>query len=183
LKEFHLDQKLIEGCLRRFPEAQEAVYKQVYVHFMKICLRYTGNYDDAANVMQDAFIKIFTRIDSFHGKGSFEAWMKRILVNQAVDFVRKQKQFQQVEFKEKYDIIENQEEEESILMDEAHILEIIGELPKMQLLVFNLFVMDQCSHQEIAERLSISVATSKWYLFEARRILKTKLKKIIYGQE
>jgi RNA polymerase sigma-70 factor, ECF subfamily len=181
VNELHIPQELIDGCLRRAPEAQEGVYRICYASFMKTCLRYTGNYDDAANVLQDAFLKIFTRIDAFSGKGNFAGWMKRIVINTAIDHVRKEKQQGHVPLAHVPEIAESDAVSERFVVDEKKLLEVIQELPKMQLLVFNLFVMDDCSHQEIAERLSITVATSKWYLFDARKILQKKLAVYVNG--
>ncbi len=179
MKEIDIPYQLIEGCRQKRPEAQEAVYKAVYTSFMKIGLRYTGNYEDAANILQDSFIKIFTRMEGYTEKGGFVGWMKRIVVNTAIDFIRKEKQIQHIPLNEHHEMLEEEQElKENYVNDEKQLLAIIRELPSMQLMVFNLFVMDECSHQEIAERLSISVATSKWYLFEARKILKKKLTQI-----
>lgn len=182
MKEIEIPDHLIDGCRQKKPEAQEAVYKSVYTYFMKIGLRYTGNYDDASNILQDAFIKIFTRMDGYTGKGQFIGWMKRIVVNTAIDFIRREKQTQHMPLNAQHELLEEEEDlAERFINDEKQLLSIIRELPTMHLMVFNLFVMDDCPHQEIAERLSISVASSKWYLFEARKILKKKLTQLQHG--
>lgn len=182
MKEIEIPDQFIEGCRQKKPEAQEAVYKAVYAYFMKIGLRYTGNYDDASNILQDSFIKIFTRMDGYTGKGQFVGWMKRIVVNTAIDFVRREKQTLHMPLNAQHEMLEEEEElSEHFIKDEKQLLSIIRELPTMHLMVFNLFVMDDCPHQEIAERLSISVASSKWYLFEARKILKKKLTQLHHG--
>ena len=112
-------------------------------------------------------------MDGYTGKGQFVGWMKRIVVNTAIDFVRREKQSLHMPLNAQHEMLEEEEElSEHFIKDEKQLLSIIRELPTMHLMVFNLFVMDDCPHQEIAERLSISVASSKWYLFEARKILK-----------
>jgi RNA polymerase sigma factor (sigma-70 family) len=180
VKELVISQELIDGCLKRLPDAQESLYRLVYPSFMKICLRYTNNYDDAANVLQDAFIKIFTRMESFSQRGVFYGWMKRIVVNTAIDYVRHKKQQVILTLEQVPELAEEEKPLETWFIDEKQLINTIGELPTMQLLVFNLFVMDNCSHQEIADRLSISVASSKWFLFDARKILQKKLANHLY---
>lgn len=180
MKELVVSQELIDGCLKRLPDAQETLYKLVYPGFMKICLRYTNNYDDAANILQDAFIKIFTRIDTFSQRGVFYGWMKRIVVNTAVDHVRNKKQQVILTLEQVPELADEEKTSDAWFVDEKQLINTIGELPTMQLLVFNLFVMDNCSHQEIADRLSISVASSKWFLFDARKILQKKLANQLY---
>ncbi|MEZ5173098.1 MAG: sigma-70 family RNA polymerase sigma factor [Bacteroidia bacterium] len=173
--EIIISKELTDACIRKLPDAQEAVYKLVYSEFMKICLRYTGDYDEAANVLQEAFIKIFMRSEAYSGKGSFVGWMKRIVVNSAIDQIRKRSKLVEVPIDEQEWSVSEDIPEHEYIVDQPLLLKTIRELPEMQLLVFNLFVMDNCSHQEIAVKLSISVASSKWHLFEARRILKNKL--------
>ncbi len=180
MKEISIEEDLVEGCKQRKADAQEAVYRKAYAPFMQICLRYTGNYEDAVNVLQDSFLKIFTRVDAYTGKGAFVGWMKRIVVNSAIDFVRKQKQESIVSLEKAGELAEEVDSEKEWLVDEKQLIQTISELPAMHKLVFNLFVMDDCSHKEIAERLSISVSTSKWYLFDARKILQKKLAIYLY---
>lgn len=181
MKEFDFSQELIDGCLRRLPDAQETLYKIVYPGFMKICLRYTGNYDDAANVLQDAFVKIFTRMESYGNRGFFYGWMKRIVVNSSIDHVRQKKQQLHIPLELMQELAEEEKAVEHWLVDEKQLIKAIRELPTMQLLVFNLFVMDNCSHNEIAKRLSISVSSSKWYLYDARKILQKKIAPQLHG--
>jgi RNA polymerase sigma-70 factor, ECF subfamily len=174
--QIQIDKEIIEGCLKRQPQAQEALYRSCYKVFMKICMRYTDSYDDAANVLQEAFIKIFMRIEAYKGTGDFVGWMKRIVVNTAIDYVRKEKTQGHISMPEVPDVMENEtQDEEKYVIDEKQLLQLIRELPKMQAIVFNLFVMEDYSHQEIADQLNITVALSKWYLFDARKILQKKL--------
>jgi RNA polymerase sigma factor (sigma-70 family) len=103
-------------------------------------------------------------------------WMKRIVVNTAIDYVRKEKTHAHISMPEVPDVIENEtQDEEKYVIDEKQLLQLIRELPKMQAIVFNLFVMEDYSHQEVADQLNITVALSKWYLFDARKILQKKL--------
>jgi RNA polymerase sigma-70 factor, ECF subfamily len=171
-----IDRAIVDGCLKRQPQAQEALYRACYPVFMKICLRYTDSYDDAANVLQDAFIKIFMKIETYTGSGDIVGWMRRIVVNSAIDHTRKEKSNSLVSMPDVPDQIDLEEKDESkYVIDEKQLLALIRELPKMQSLVFNLFVMEDYSHQEIADQLSTTVALSKWYLFDARKMLQKKL--------
>ena len=171
-----IDKEIITGCMNKQPQAQESLYRQCYPVFMRICLRYTDSYDNAANVLQESFIKILMRIDSFKDTGDFVGWMKRIVINTALDHVRKEKARMHVTMPEVPDTVDQENTSESrYVIDEKQLIDLIRELPKMQSVVFNLFVMEDYSHQEIADELAITVALSKWYLFDARKQLQKKL--------
>lgn len=172
----YIDKEVIDACLNGQAQSQELLYRTCYPVFMKICLRYTDSYDDAANVLQESFIKIFSRLNDFKGSGDFVGWMRRIVVNTSIDHVRKQKLQGHQSIDTVPEIAEEPDAEFSkYVIDEMQLLKLIRELPKMQSLVFNLFVLEDYSHQMIAEQLSIKVSQSKWYLFDARKILQKKL--------
>jgi RNA polymerase sigma factor (sigma-70 family) len=174
-------QHIVEQCLRNDARAQETLYKTYYVDFMKICLRYTGDCDEAANVLQESFIQIFTKLSTYQGKGSFEGWMKRIVINHAIDYVRKNKTKYKTQQIKESDLPEEPDDNERFVMDEQQLLALIKSLPDMQRIVFNLYVMEENTHQDIADKLGISVASSKWHLFEARRILKEQISARTHG--
>jgi len=165
--------EIIEGCKQKQPKAQEYLYKTCYPVFMKICLRY-ADYDNAANILQDSFIKIFTKIDSYSGSGDMVGWMRKIVVNTCLDFVRSNKKTNNTAIENIPDVAE-EEQENKYVVDEKHLLQMIRQLPEKHALVFNLYVMEEYSHQEIADSLNITVASSKWYLHEARKILQAKI--------
>ena len=171
-----IEKEIIEGCKQKQLNAQETLYKVCYPIFMKICLRYAA-YDDAANILQDAFIKILTKIDTYSEIGDVVGWMKRIVINTCVDFIKTEKKRNNVQLENISDIAENNDEQEYVL-DENHLLKIIRQLPKKHALVFNLFVMENYSHQEIANTLNITIASSKWYLHKARKILQKKVSQL-----
>lgn len=174
--QLNVEPDLITGCKNKQPQAQELLYRRCYPLFMKICLRYSRSYDDAANVLQESFIKIFLRIHTYSGKGDFIGWMKKIVVNTALDHLRKDKLHEHVTMPEIPDVADSELMQESkYVVDEKQLLGLIRQLPKMQSVVFNLFVMENYSHQDIANELSITVALSKWYLFDARKQLQKKL--------
>ena len=141
-----------------------------------MCLKYSRTYQDAQDTLQDSFLMIFKDIKKFKHKGSFEEWAKRVTINVALQKFRKKSIL-------KFDTIEeNQltEEEITVDVDEKNIslsflLSLINELPPKYQLVFNLYVLDGYSHQEISEVLNISTGTSKSNLFRARKLLQNKI--------
>ena len=141
-----------------------------------MCLKYSRTYQDAQDTLQDSFVMIFKDIKKFKHKGSFEGWAKRVTINVALQKFRKKSilKFDKIE--------ENQltEEEITVDVDEKNIslsflLSLINELPPKYQLVFNLYVLDGYSHQEISEVLNISSGTSKSNLFRARKLLQNKI--------
>ncbi|MCU0435249.1 MAG: sigma-70 family RNA polymerase sigma factor [Bacteroidia bacterium] len=174
-----IDTETIAACRKKERAAQETVYKACYKDFFKICLRYTSSYDDAADVLHDAFIKIFTRIDSYNGTGNFAGWMRRIIVNACLDYHRNRKNAQNVSIEQMAGEVE-MEEENQYIIDENKLLELIHTLTGKHLLVFNLFVIEEYTHEEISRELQISVSASKWYVSEARKQLKTKAAQLFH---
>lgn len=164
--------ELITRCKKKDGKAQEALYQQYAAILFGICLKYSPNRTEAEDSLQDAFITIFSRIEQYEGKGSFEGWMKRITVNTVLQKYRKKRLFD-IADEGKIEEPDIEVEQESIPLD--YLLKIIQELPDRYRLVFNLYVLDNYSHKEIAEMLGISDGTSKSNLARARMILKTKI--------
>lgn len=166
-------EELITGCKKQDRQAQEELYHRYAGKFFSICLKYSNNYEQAKDNLQEAFIKIFENIDQFRGKGSFEGWMTRIMINTAL---KQYKKNASVFLSIQDDIAEEPEVEvEENEFSTMELIKMIQELPERYRLVFNLYVMEEHSHQEIAEMLHISVGTSKSNLARAR----VKLKEII----
>lgn len=166
-----LDQ-LIKNCKRNNAKAQEELYKRYASTLFSICLKYSPNYADAEDTLQDSFIVIFDKVGQFKGKGSFEGWLKRVTINTALQRYRKQSVFG-ITNEENIREVDIEVDEESIPLD--FLLRIIQELPDRYRLVFNLYVLDGYSHKEIANMLEISEGTSKSNLARARNILKDKI--------
>ncbi len=152
---------------------------------MAVCRRYTRNDDQAKDILQDAFIKVFNNIDRFNFDGSFEGWVRRIVVNTGIDFTRKAKndyllmnENQSVEDFEN-DLLDVEEEEFDIPLNVRDVINGMDQLSNAYKAVFNLYVFENYSHQEIADALGISVGTSKSNLAKARANLKKILKKVI----
>ncbi len=165
--------KIIKRCKKGDLQAQEELYRLFAGKLFAVSLKYSRNYQEAEDNLQEAFITIFKKIEQYKNKGSFEGWMKRITINTALQTYRKQTVFRIVD----ENAIEESEEvslrEEEVSLD--FLLKIIQELPDRYRMVFNLYVLDGYSHKEIAELLNISVGTSKSNLARARQNLKEKL--------
>ncbi len=164
--------ELITRCKKKDGKAQAALYQQYATILFGICLKYSPNRTEAEDSLQDAFITIFSRIEQYEGKGSFEGWMKRITVNTVLQKYRKKRIFD-IPNEEQIEEPSVEVENESIPLD--YLLKIIQELPDRYRLVFNLYVLDGYSHKDIADMLGISDGTSKSNLARARMILKTKI--------
>ncbi len=164
--------ELITKCIKKDAKAQEQLYRRYANTLFSVSLKYARNYTEAEDILQDGFITIFDKIGQFKNKGSFEGWLKRIVINTALQRYRKQRVFNIVN--------EEQLEQEDVLVDEEDVslqflLQIVQELPDRYRLVFNLYALDGYSHKEIANMLEISEGTSKSNLARARMILKQKV--------
>lgn len=164
--------KLIEKCAKNDRKAQAEVYQIYAGKLFGLCLKYSRNREEAQDNLQDGFITIFNKIHSFNHKGSFEGWMKRVVVNTALAKYRNKNLLSLVTEEIPEEVIVAVDEE-TVSID--YLLEIIQQLPDRYRLVFNLYILDGYSHKEIAEELKITVGTSKSNLSRARVILKGKI--------
>ncbi len=170
---------IIKGCIEQDRKAQQLLHQKYYRRFMAICLRYTANFDQAEDILQSSFIKIFNNISKYKSEGSFDGWMKRIVVNTAIDYYRVKKTdfilLPEDQELERFEVYDETEEEPEYPYTPAQIMEAIQSLTPAYKAVFNLYVLEEYSHKEIAEMLGISLGTSKSNLLKA----KLKLKKIL----
>lgn len=155
--------------------AQKAVYDAYAPLFLSIGIRYLKNREDAEDALAEAFIKIFTKIDSFNDSGSFEGWMKRIMVNECLMKLRKNKKNHLHVAIDEVDIEIEPEAIQQLNADE--IMQVIAELPEGYRTIFNLYVIEGYKHREIADMLNISIHTSKSQLIMAKKKLQSALKK------
>lgn len=165
--------ELITQCKKQDAKAQGELYIRYNRILFAICLRYSPNYAEAEDNLQDAFLTIFKKVEQYNGKGSFEGWMKRITVNTVLQKYRKTRSFEIVDEGQIEDEEEIEVETEEIPLD--YLLKIVQELPDRYRLVFSMYVMDGYQHKEIAEMLGISDGTSKSNLARARLILQKKI--------
>lgn len=169
------EEEIIDGCLRKKRTAQKALYDRYHPVLLGICLRYSKSRAEAEDTMLMGLNRIYKKIDTYHGEGSFEGWMKRIVVNMAIDNYRKNLKHyfhEPIEnassFEIGYDYIPD-------TFSVKEILSTIQQLPLGYKLVFNMFAIEGYSHKEIAEKLNISESTSKTQLLKARKRLREKL--------
>lgn len=165
---------LIKQCQEQNRKAQEEIYLEFSPVLFSICLRYAENYEDAQDIFQEGFIHIFNKITQFKFEGSFEGWMKRIMVNLNLEKLKKKNTLPFEDY-ENLIITEENDDEVEENFDYQQLLEAVHNLPPQYRQVFNLYVFEEYSHQEIAEMLTISVGTSKSNLSRARNLLKQKL--------
>lgn len=168
---------LIKASLKGDSSAFEQIYRMHSPRLMGVCLRYSFDAEEAQDLLQDAFIKIFEKLDSFRTEGSFEGWMHRITVHVALDNYRKKQRTKTDNFLEVADFANDIIDEENILSQVAHqdLLHLVQGLPPKYRMVFNLYVIEGYKHGEIAEMLKINEGTSKSNLSDARRILQKKV--------
>lgn len=164
--------QLINDCKNNDRKAQEQLYRLYSSKLFAVCLKYSRNYTEAQDNLQDGFILIFNKIEQYSFKGSFDGWLKRVMINHVLQQYRTQT-FLSLVNEEVPEDAEVEIDDENISLE--YLLRIIQELPDRYRLVFNLYVNDDYSHAEIAEMLSINIGTSKSNLSRARQILKDKI--------
>lgn len=173
------EEEIIAGCRKKNRSMQEHLYRTNYSMFLKLCARYARNMEDAEQLLNDGFLKIFTQVEFFRNNGSFAGWMRRIMVNTCLDYLKstalKEEMIMHVN---SVPVEESNIGISSEVMDNIEftdLLRIIQLLPAMTRTVFNLFVFDGYNHREIAGQLEISEGTSHWHLHQARNLLQKKI--------
>jgi len=167
--------ELVRGCAEGNSNYQQILYKTMYSKMMVVCYRYASRSDDAKDLFQEGFIKVFNKIEKFDCNGSLEGWVRRIMVNNAIDYYRRnKKKFAFSETLVEAQNIPERQLDEGIFEDltSAELLDMVQELSPVYRAVFNMFVLDDFTHAEIAEELGISEGTSKSNLSKAKRNLK-----------
>ena len=173
-------ERIIKDSIKGKSKAQESLYVEYAPKMMGVCLRYAKSYDEAEDILHDGFIKIFHSLKSFRFEGSFEGWMRRVVVNTALERFRSKTQLQPV------DEFDDVEEDEEVDVEDVSIdvlLNMVQDLPERYRMVFSLYVLDGYPHNEIAEVMNISIGTSKSNLARARGILKEKLNEYWEAQD
>ncbi len=171
-----LDERaLVEGCRKQNRAMQRQLYERFAGKLFVVCKRYTKDADDAEDVLQDAFVKIFRHIDSFRFESPLEVWLKRIVINTALKHIRKQKPWEHTTDVEEVASTLSQADESLPSLNYQYLLQLVQELPPGCRTVFNLYAIEGYSHPEIAEMLDISEGTSKSQFSRARFLLQQKL--------
>ena len=182
-----LDTKIISDCKKGKAYAQDKIYDLYSGAMLGICARYATDINEAEDILQESFIKVFVKITEydFSSVASFSAWMKKIVVNTALNYIRdhkKYKIFDEINEKAEMYAQPQETEDQSINISQKEILELIQQLPDGYRIVFNLYVFEKFSHQDIATELDISVSTSKTQLFKARKMLQSKVLEKVKGE-
>lgn len=169
------EKKLIKQCLKRKPQAQRELYERFSGQMLGVCRRYTNSLEDAEEVLSNGFIKVFDKIEQYSGKGALGGWIRTIMVREALNFIRYQKNmFVEVEEERQAEFGHQQEQEN---MNAQHLMKLIDQLPLGYRTVFNLYAIEGYNHREIGEMLNISENTSKSQLSKARKHLQSSLER------
>jgi RNA polymerase sigma factor (sigma-70 family) len=177
-----VDNELIDGCRKRDRHAQRFLFEHYSGRMLALCFRYVKDKMDAEDVMVVAFTKVFDRINQYKGEGSFEGWIRRVMVNESLTFLRKNKNMYletDIEAAEKEPDYEKLDSE----LEAEDLRKLIADLPTGYRIVFNLYAIDGFSHQEIANQLGVSENTSKSQLSRARALLQRRLSEIENGRD
>ena len=169
--------ELIKSCISGNSLAQKQLYEKYNRKMMGVCLRYAGDYDEAKDILQDGFIKLFEKLGTFSGTGSFEGWMRRIFVNTSLDYHRRTKQERQMLDIDDVGFFLSVKELITDEMAAEDLMKILQRIPVGYRTVFNLFAIEGYSHKEISEMLGITESTSKSQYSRAREFLKNILEK------
>ncbi|MBI3232609.1 MAG: RNA polymerase sigma factor [Bacteroidetes bacterium] len=166
---------LVKRCIANERLAQSILYKKHYGVMMSVSMRYTKNRDEALEILNTGFLKVFQNLDKWQG-GSLQGWIRKIITYTAIDHLRAQVRYKEQPMPEDFDV--RIEDEFSSKLNASDLMNLINSLPDDQKIVFNLFAVEGYKHREIAEALNINENTSKWYLGEARKNLKIKIEKL-----
>lgn len=170
----------VNACKSGSTRAQHKLFKHFYSKAMSVCMRYAGSTDEAADMLNEGFLKVFSNLDKYENTGSFEAWLKRVMCNAALDYRRKYDHgVSLVDIDEVPDVqIADHHLNEAISrISSQELVSLIQLLPPTTRMVFNMFVFEGFSHGEISEQLNISVNTSAWHVNSARNQLKASINK------
>lgn len=165
---------IISDCIAGSRKAQAMLYHQFAPKMFGVCLRYAKDATEAEDNLQEGFIKVFTNLKNFRHDGSLEGWIRRIMINVSLEKIRKQHLLYPVEDVAVYDTV-NFSDDVIAKMSADDLMKLIQQLPPRYRLVFNLYVLEGMSHQEIAKEMDITQGTSKSNLARAREILKKKV--------
>ena len=163
--------EIISGCIKGDKKAQKALYDKYSAKMLGVCIRYFRSVDEAEDALQEGFIRVFKNIDKFRNEGSFDGWIRRIIVNTALNFYKSNlKHYYAVDYAE----IEESLEDDKLNFDNLsveYLLKMIQLLPEGYRLIFNMYEIEGYTHKEISEMLGISINTSKSQLMKSKKLL------------
>jgi RNA polymerase sigma factor (sigma-70 family) len=171
------DTELIKGCIKEDGHCQKALFNRYSSSLLGVCQRYARNKEDAEDILQDTFIKIFSKLTQFKGEGSFEGWMRRVAVNTALKKYTVSRYTKEFSVEQVFDTPEITPLEAPAFnhLTEKDLLRLINNLPDGYRIIFNLYIIEGYQHDEIAEMLGIQPGTSRSQLVKARQLLQREI--------
>ncbi|MDB5250188.1 MAG: polymerase sigma factor, sigma-70 family [Segetibacter sp.] len=169
-------EQLIDGCIKGNRQSQTGLYNVLMPQMFGVCLRYCNNHEEAEEVLQEGFMKVFEFIHQYKFEGAFEGWVRKIMVNCALQKYRRKRQLRPVVDIDSAEVADTGHEEIMSKIGTKELLKMVQQLPPAYRLVFNLYVFEGMKHREIAELLNISEGTSKSNLSDARFLLQKAVK-------
>ena len=169
----------VQDCRKGSTRAQHKLFKYFYGTVMSVCMRYAGSTDEAADMLNEGFLKVFSNLDKYENSGSFEAWLKRVVCNAALDYRRrydKNVEFLDIDEIQEVHLSDYNVNDAISKISSNEIVRLIQQLPPVTRMVFNMFLFEGFSHREIAQQLNITENTSAWHVNNARNRLKEELK-------
>lgn len=168
---------VIAGCKQGNEQAQHQLYKELYSYGMGICMRYAEKKEEANEMLNDGFYKIFTKLNQYDEELPFRPWFKVVIVNAAIDYHRRKKEFKSDDFENtKTELVDNFNIEDQLVYED--LIKVVQQLPPAYRTIFNMYVVEGYKHHEIADKLDISVGTSKSNLSKAKKKLRVLIEKI-----
>jgi len=176
-------QTIWEGCLRNERKCQEQFYKLLAPRMLAVCMRYATDKDEAQDILQEGFIKIFRNMNNYRGDGSLEGWVRRIMVHAAISRYRKLKPIVLIEDFAADTVVPVNKAYNDNGLEAKDLMKLIQKLPKTYRSVFNMYAIEGYSHQEIGNSLGMSELLSRTTLYRARTILKDMIGKLTMREE
>jgi len=168
------DNELISGCIKQERLAQKYLYQKYYGKMLGIAMRFSNGRDEANDILNRGFLKVFNKIEKYEPTGSFSGWIAKIIWRTALDYIRSQAKYKkETDIETVYDLGVSSTALDDLIAEDLY--KVIQELPPATRAVFSLYVVDGYKHQEIAELLNISEGTSKWHLSDGKKKLREKL--------
>lgn len=169
--------KLIQSCSRNNRKSQEILYRHFFPIMEKMVLRYTRDEDQIIDILNNGFLKVFQKIDTFENKGSFEGWIRRIVYHSLSDYFRsRNRDLKFLIYENKYTNEPSEKEKHNLYYQD--LMGLINKLPEMHMQVFHLYAIEGFNQREISEKLKINHSTCRWYLAEARKQLQAEYAKL-----
>ena len=170
------EQAIIHGCLRQDPLCQRELYNHFSPKMLSVCYRFAPSREDAEDMLQEGFIRVFSQLKTFAGKGAFEGWVRRIIVHTCINFLKKHKKFNEcVDLEYASDAVFTKEESIASVMQGRQVMECIRQLPMGYRTVLNLYAIEGYSHKEIGEMLEVGESTSRSQYTRAKSMLEKML--------